>query len=155
MIKTIKYRGSKFPYYLIEDANQLIYVVLPGLNGMEFNKTVGFFSNFPGVQTYQCLYGSGILLMQRNDELGEAKEFKMVTLSAAKSVAVPAGWAVCLVNSGSNFLVVLTNSVDKQYIDVKPIQAKHGLAYQVIDKRGEIVFESNPYYSVHPQISTE
>lgn len=90
---------------------QVIFVVSPGQNGIEFNKTSGYFSNFPGMQVYLSLHGSGILLMQRNDELGEAKEFKMVILSPFKQVTVPAGWAMCLVNTGSNFLAVLRNSV--------------------------------------------
>lgn len=149
-------KGVKIPYYLIQDREQVIFVVSPGQNGIEFNKTSGYFSNFPGMQVYLSLHGSGILLMQRNDELGEAKEFKMVTLSPFKQVTVPAGWAMCLVNTGSNFLVVSRNSVlDEKYIDLKPIIEKRGFNFYVIEKKGEIVFEPNPNYSVHPQISTE
>jgi len=145
----------KTPYYLIQDRDQVIFVVSSGRNGTEFNKTLGYFSNFPGMQTYLSLHGSGILLMQRNDELGEAKEFKMVTLSPFKQVTVPAGWAMCLVNSGSGFLVVLRSALDDKYQDSKPIIEKRGFAYYVVEKKGEIVFESNPNYSVHPQITTE
>lgn len=146
----------KIPYYLIEDKGQVIFAVAPGHNGIEFNKTVGYLSSFPGMQTYQCLYGSGILLMQRNDEFGEAKEFKMVTLNSGKQVTVPAGWAVCLVNTGSSLLVVLRNSVlEEKYRDSKPIIEKKGLAYYLIEKKGEIVFEKNSNYKIHPQISTE
>lgn len=149
-------KGVKIPYYLIVDKEQTIFVVSSGRNGVEFNKTSGYFSDFPGMQTYLCLYGPGILLMQRNDELGEAKEFKMVTLNSYKSVAVPAGWAMCLVNTGSSFLVVLRSSVlDEKYITSKPIIEKQGLAYYIIEKKGEITFEPNPNYHVHPQITTE
>ncbi len=149
-------KGVKIPYYLIQDREQVIFVVSPGRNGTEFNKTLGYFSNFPGMQTYLSLYGSGILLMQRNDELGEAKEFKMVTLSPYKQVTVPAGWAVCLVNTGNNFLVVLEKSIlDEKYKNSKPIIEKRGLNFYVVEKKGEIAFEPNPNYSVHPQITTE
>lgn len=145
----------KTPYYLIEDKEQVIFVVSPGLNGVEFNKTLGYFSNFPGMQIHQCLYGSGILLMQRNDELGEAKEFKMVMLSPSKQVSVPVGWGMCLVNTGSSLLVVLRSALEEKYQDSKPFIEKRGLAYYVVEKKGEIVFESNPNYKIHPQISTE
>lgn len=146
----------KTPYYLIEDNGQAVFVITPGRNGVEFNKTEGYFSTFPGMQNYISLYGSGILLMQRNDELGEAKEFKLVTLNPLKQISVPAGWSMCLINTGSTYLVVLRSSgLDKKYIDIKPIIEKGGLAYFVVEKKGEIVFEPNPNYHVHPQIATE
>ena len=146
----------KNPYYLIEDKEQVIYVVSSGRNGIEFNKTLGYFSNFPGMQTYQCLYGSGILVMQRNDELSEAKEFKIVSLSAGRQVLVSVSWGMCLVNTGNNFLVVLRNSsLESKFKDSKPLVSKKGFAYYVVEKKGEISFEQNPNYSVHPQITTE
>lgn len=147
--------GVKYPYYLIEEQEQVIFVVTPGRNGLEFNKTVGYFSTYPGMQTYQCLYGSGILLMQRNG-LGGVKEFKVVILNPGRQVLVPAGWGMCLVNTGNNFLIVLRNSMlDEKYQDSKPILEKGGMAYFVVEKKGEISFEENPNYSFHPQITTE
>lgn len=148
--------GVKNPYYLIEDKEQVIFAVSPGRNGLEFNKTGGYFSEFPGMNMYQCLYGSGILLMQRNDEGGEAKEFKMAILNPGRAVSVAAGWAVCLVNTGNTFLTVLRNSVlEEKYIVTSPIKEKRGLCYYVIEKKGEIAFEPNPHYRVHPQITSE
>jgi len=146
----------KFPYYLIEDKDQVIFVVTPGRNGVEFNKTAGYFSNFPGMQTFHSLYGSGILLMQRNDEAGEVKEFRVVTLNPGKQALVPAGWAMCLVNTGSSLLVVLrTSLLDEKMMATKPIIEKGGLAYFVVERKGEIVFEQNPKYTIHPQIAME
>lgn len=144
----------KNPYYLIVDKEQVIFVVSPGQNGIEFNKTEGYFNTFPGMQTYLCLHGSGILLMQRNDELG-AKEFKMVILNPMKKISVPASWAMCLVNTGNGLLVVLRNALDEKYKDSKPLIEKRGLAYYIVEKKGEIAFEQNPNYHVHPQITTE
>ncbi len=149
-------KNKKTPYYLIEDKEQVIFVVSPGKNNVEFNKTAGYFSDYPGIQMFQCLYGSGILLMQRNDETGQAKEFKMVVLNPLRQVVVSVGLAVCLVNTGSKLLVVLRNSVlEEKYIDFKPIIQKRGLCYYVVEKKGEIAFEPNNNYAVHPQISTE
>lgn len=155
LMKDATRAGVKIPYYLIEDNGQVIFVVSPGRNGSEFNKTVGYFSNFPGMQTYQCLYGQGIFLMQRND-LGEAKEFKIVSLNSGRQVSVPVGWGMCIVNTGNNFLVVIRNSfLDEKDTDEKPILDKAGLVYYVVEKKGEISFEENPNYKLHPQISTE
>lgn len=155
LMKGIK-PGVKTPYYFIGDNGQLIFVVTSGLNGSEYNKTLGYFNNFPGMQTYQCLYGQGIFVMQRNDESGEAKEFRVVSLNPGRQVLVPAGWGMCLVNSGDSYLVVLRNSpLDEKYIDSKAIIEKQGLAYYVVQKKGEISFEENPNYQIHPQITAE
>lgn len=148
--------GLKYPYYLIKDQQQLIFVVSPGRNGDEFNKTAGYFSNFPGMQTYQCLYGQGVFIMQRNDEFEEAKEFKVLSLNPGRQILVPAGWGMCIVNTGNSYLVVLRNShLFEKYQDSNPIIKKRGFAYYIVEKKGEIAFEQNPNYSVHPQISTE
>lgn len=149
-------KGIKTPYYLMTDKDQVIFVISSGLNGSEFNKTSGCFNNFSGIQTLQCLYGSGILLMQRNDEFEEAKEFKMVRLSPHKQVDVPVGWLVCLVNTGSGLLVVIeSNHLDEKYKIPKPILDKKGFAYYVVEKKGEIVFEPNPNYNIRPQVTAE
>lgn len=151
-----KAKGVKEAYYLIKADHQVIFVVSAGQNGSEYNKTEGFFSNYEGVQTYQCLYGQGLMLMQRNDEQGEAKEFKVATLNLSKQIVVPASWAMCLINVGKSVLVVLGNiDIESKELDSKPILEKQGLAYWVIEKKGEIAFEQNPHYSVHPQITTE
>jgi len=151
-----KAQGVKEPYYLIKMDGQVIFVISAGQNGSEYNKTEGFFSNYEGVQTYQCLYGQGLMLMQRNDEAGEAKEFKVVTLKLGKQIVVPAGWAMCLVNVGKPFLVVVGNiDIDSKDLDAKPILNKQGLAYFVVEKKGEIGFEQNPKYAIPPQITTE
>lgn len=151
-----KTKGVKEPYYLIKADHQVIFVVSAGQNGSEYNKTEGFFSNYEGVQTYQCLYGQGLILMQRNIESGEAKEFKVVTLNSGKQVVVSAGWAMCLINISKSVLVVLGNvDIESKELDSKPILEKQGLVYWVVEKKGEINFEQNPNYSVYPQITTE
>lgn len=143
------------PYSIIKTDGQSIFVLSPGLNGSEYNKTEGLISNFEGVSNFQCLYGQGIMLIQRMEE-GEAKEFKVTTLNALKQVIVPAGWAMCLVNIGKSLLVVLANlDIESKYLDSKLIFGKKGLAYYVVEKKGEIAFEQNPHYKLHPQITTE
>jgi len=146
----------KEPYSMIIDTGQVVFVVNQGMNGTEFNKTEGYFSSYPGVSVYQCLYGQGVLVMQRNDEEDEAKEFKIVTLNAGRQVGVPADFAVCLVNVGKTFLVVVGNvDIKSKYIDSKAIIERQGLAYYIVEKKGEVGFEQNPNYNIHPQITTE
>lgn len=155
MVITVNQKGLKYPYYLIKEVSQVIFVVPGGKNGVEFNKTICFFSSSMGVNVYQCLYGQGILLMQRNDEVGEAKELKVITLAQGKQVEVPAGLAICIINVGRNFLVVHGPVVENEEPENKTIIERHGLVYYVIEKKGEIAFEQNPNYRVHPQISSE
>lgn len=155
VLKEPKEQGVKNPYYIIKENTQIILVISPGKNGSEFNKTLCFFSNPTGVNVYQCLYGQGILVMQRNDEAGEAKEFKVVTLSSGRQVEVPAASAICIANIGRSFLVIVGPFMGEKDLDDKEIVEKQGLAYYIVEKKGEIAFEQNPNYSVHPQISTE
>lgn len=146
----------KEPYSLIVEKDQIIFVISPGQNGVEYNKTEGYLSNYPGVQVYQCLYGQGVLLMQRNDTSGEAKEFKVVTLNPGRQVGIPAGWVMSLVNIGKAFLVVMGNiDLESNNMDSKQIITKRGLAYYIVEKKGEIGFEQNSNYKLHPQITTE
>lgn len=148
--------GVKEPYYLIQEGDQVIFVVSSGLNGSEFNKTEGFISSFLGIHIFQCLYGQGLMLLQRNDVAGEAKEFKVVTLSSGKQVELPSGWAMCLVNLGKNLLIVLGNlDMQSKELESRSIREKQGLAFYVIEKKGEIAFEQNPNYNLHPQITAE
>lgn len=159
-LKPVLMEGAKAevkePYSIIIGDDQVIFVLKDGMNGEEFNKTEGYINSFPGVHVYQCLYGQGVLVMQRNDHQGEAKEFKVVTLNTSRAVGVPAGWAMCLVNVGKTFLVVMANlDINSKDIDSKPIFQKKGFAYYIVEKKGEVGFEQNPNYKLHPQITTE
>ena len=148
--------GIKESYFIIESENQCIYVVNPGKNGVEFNKTEGYFREDISVGIYQCLYGQGILIMQRNDEAGEAKEFKVVTLLSGRQTVIPAGFGHTLINIGKGLLVVLDNSPYNQKGQYRaPLEEKKGFAYYIVEKKGEIAFEENPNYNVHPQIGSE
>lgn len=146
----------KEPYFIIEgEGGQNIIIVSAGKNGTEFNKTIGFFHRFPGVHTYHIVYGTGVILLQRNDEEGEPKEVRVASIRTGLNVEVPAGYGHCLVNIGKNYLVVLESSLpNKNSYTINPIIARHGLAYYLVDKKGDVAFEQNPNYRLHPQITT-
>lgn len=152
-----KASGLKELYSVIHGENQNITVLNSGLNGIEYNKTYGHFHKFLGVEIYTCLSGQGVLIMQRNDEDGEAKEFKVVTLHSGRQVEIPSGFGHSLINVGKDYLVVLDNSGKKadKWHDYKPVKDKKGFAYYIVEKKGEIAIDPNPNYRVHPQISTE
>ncbi len=151
-----KAKGVKEPYYVINTSEQSIFVISSGKNGVEFNKTYGYIHKYLGIQTYQCLFGQGVMLMQRNDEFGEAKEFKIVTLHPGRHLDVPAGWASSIINIGKNLLVVLRNSpFNPKLQETTALKEKKGLTYYVVEKKGEIGFDLNPLYKVHPQITSE
>jgi len=151
-----KIKGIKEAYFIIESEEQNIIVVNPGKNGVEFNKTEGYFRLDNDICIFQCLYGQGILIMQRGDESGNAKEFKVVTLQGGRQVIIPAGFGHCLVNIGKGLLVVLDNApYEPRKYTGEYLFEKQGFAYYIVEKKGEIAFEENPSYKVHPQISSE
>lgn len=151
-----KAKGVKEPYFVIRGDGQNITILSPGKNGIEYNKTYGHFHNYQGVEIYHCLYGQGILVTQRNDENGEAKEFKVISLSAGKQAEIPVGYGHSLANVGKGFLVVLDNAPDDPKAhNYEPVEDKRGFAYYIVEKKGEIAFDQNHNYRVHPQITIE
>lgn len=148
--------GVKEPYFQISgEGGQNLTVVTPGKNGDEFNKTYGYFYTYLDVLIYHVAYGQGVLVMQRNDAEGEAKEFKIVTLRPGVTIEIPVGYGHCLVNIGKTYLITIDSAVDTtKTAYTVPITEKKGFAYFIVDKRGEVGFASNPSYKIHPQIST-
>lgn len=147
--------GVKEPYFVIDGEGQNVTILSPGKNGNEFNKTYGHFHNYQGVEIYRVIYGQGVLIMQRNDEDGEAKEIRVTSLRGGMTVEVPAGYGHALVNIGKTYLVVIDDAPDgAKTHNFEPVREKHGFAYYIIDKKGEVGFESNPRYRLHPQIAT-
>lgn len=148
-------KGIEEPYFIIhaEESNEDLIVLSGGKNGSEFNKTHGFFLNFHQILIYRCLYGGGILLLQKNDENGEAKEVRIITLRPGVETEVPSSWGHTVINTSKNFLVLASNIPDNEdHIDTESMKEKQGLAYYVIDRKGEIGFEKNHNYAFHPQI---
>ncbi len=147
----------KDPYILIDNPeNGNLTVLASGKNSLEYNKTHGFVQSYPGVIVLHCLFGQGLVMMQRTDLEGNVKEVKVVPVRANSSVEIPSGYAYILINTGPNFLVALDNlPPDEKYRDTDSITEHKGLAYYVVEKKGEVAFEANPNYKFHPQLSIE
>ncbi len=150
-----KLSGIKEPYFIIQGENgENVTVLSSGKNGLEFNKTLGSYHTFQGVVIIHCLYGQGILMMQRNNTEGEPKEVRVVSLRAGSIVEIPAGYGYTIANIGKNFLIVTDNAPQNPKLqDPEIIKSKKGLAYYIIDKKGNVSFEENPNYGFHPQIT--
>lgn len=150
-----KAAGVKDAYFILPADGQNITIISSGNNGREFNKTYGYFHKSQVAEVFHCLYGQGLLIMQRDDEAGDAKEFKVASLNPGRQVSIPAGFGHAVVNLGKTVLVVLDNAALPQATDYDLVKAKQGFAYYIVEKKGEIAFEPNPNYTVHPQITTE
>lgn len=148
--------GVKEPYFVIRgDEGQNITILSPGKNGNEFNKTYGHFHNYQGVEIYRVVYGQGVIIMQRNDDDGEAKEVRVMSLRPGVTVEVPVGYGHALVNIGKTYLVVIDDAPNTSGAhDFDLVKKKQGFAYYIVDKKGEVGFELNPNYHLHPQIAT-
>lgn len=148
--------GIKEPYLIIKSENEEnITVLSSGKNGVEYNKTLGYFHTYPGVEVYHCVYGQGIMIMQRNDANGDVKEVKVAGIRPGSVIEVPSGWGHALINTGKNLLVVVDNAPhNAKTMESDSVKEKQGFAYYIIDKKGNIAFEENPSYPYHPQIST-
>lgn len=147
--------GVREPYYYIKGENShCVIVVSPGKNGVEFNKTYGDYSGNLEMLVHQTIYGQGVMVLQRNDENGEPKEIKVAGLKPGITVEVPAGFVYTIYNVGKNYLVLTcTTTTKKNIIQQRYLKLKKGLAYYVIDKKGDVGFEVNTNYKIHPQIS--
>lgn len=150
-----KSTGVKEPYFIIQGENgENITVLSAGKNGVEFNKTFGYFHTFQGVEIYHCLYGQGLILIQRNDGDHDAKEVRILGLRPGSMVEVPSGYGHTIVNTGKNFLVVADNAPQNPKThDESLVRNKKGFVYYIVDKKGNVSFEQNPNYSFHPQVS--
>lgn len=147
--------GVKEPYFEICGGNEdKITVVSSGKNGDEYNKTYGYLQSYVGIEVVHCLYGQGALVLQRSGDDGHVKEFKIVSLRPGIVVEVPSGSSVVLVNTGKSYLAVLDNSGRLgSFHQTQSIKEKRGLAYYIVEKKGEIAVEKNPNYSYHPEIT--
>lgn len=148
---------EKSPAYFVihsPETEENLTVLLSGKLGTEYNKTIGFMHKSPGVLIYRCIYGQGVVMIQKNDDDDIAKEVRVASIRPGVEVEIPFGYMHCIVNTGKKFLVVVDNgSMTEAEKDYKPIKQKHGFAYYIVEKKGEIGFERNPNYSYFPQIT--
>ncbi len=133
-------RPNKANYYMIR-GNPSITVLMPGLVGKEFNKTFGHFHKGNQAESYQIIFGHGLMILQN-----KTKEVKVVKIKTGDKIEIPVGWAHTLINTGKTHLITADNSFGEQMNDYSPIAKKRGFYYYVIKDKNKIKFVKNPAY---------
>ncbi len=107
-------------------------IIKPGRVGREYHMTKGHFHEDAGSgETYFCLKGEGIILMQTRR--GESEEIR---LGPGCVACIPPGWAHRTVNVGeSDFIMVAVFPASAGH-DYKSIEKK-GFAKRVLEHRGK------------------
>ncbi|MFH1896464.1 MAG: glucose-6-phosphate isomerase family protein [bacterium] len=129
-----------------------ITIVPPGRLGDEFPKTFGHYHTHNEPEIYRFLYGSGIVLIQQRDEKGVVKSVRAINASGGQTVKVPGGFGHCLINTGDDLLITADWESDEAGHSYTDIKARRGMAYYVLEKEGNIVFEKNIHYKEVPEI---
>lgn len=131
-------------------------VVSSGKNGAEYNKTYGLTHTYPGVVTLHCLFGHGVIMTQRYGPEGDVKEVKVHPLRPGATIEIPSSTSYCLVNTGRSLLVTIDNFQNNaKHISTDFLTEHKGMAYYVVERKGEVAFDRNPNYRFHPQLVME
>lgn len=151
------YRGVCFQEdentFIENDIRYDITVLVPGIIGKEYIKTVGHFHpNKTGSQEtfteyYEVLSGEAIYLMQKNNPEGEVEEIVAVEAQEGDKVYIPSGYGHVTINPGKDYLV-MANLVERNFKSIyTPFRKKGGAAYYYICvKDGKNDWVKNPNY---------
>ncbi|WP_088552807.1 glucose-6-phosphate isomerase family protein [Calderihabitans maritimus] len=139
--------------FLQHDIRYDITVILPGLIGQEYIKTVGHFhplkpqSSETYPEYYEVLSGEALYLLQKNNRRGEVEEVLVVEAKKGDKVYIPPGYGHITINPGNEPLV-MANLVEANFSSIyEPFAAKRGAAYYYIqNEKGQGEFVKNPYY---------
>jgi len=145
------------------DRTHLTYslvLIPPKKVGDEFIKTTGHYHpEKPGThiaypEIYLQLYGRLLLLMQKRDPTDDQKieEVVLYEMKPGDAVNMLPGYGHCLINHTDEvgLMAGLYSTEFKPFYD--PIRINRGMAYYVIEREGEIVFEKNPNYPDAPEL---
>ncbi|MHB1418266.1 MAG: glucose-6-phosphate isomerase family protein [Bacillota bacterium] len=130
-----------------------ITVILPGIIGREFIKTVGHFhpvkphSSETYPEYYEVLSGEALYLLQKDTRDGDVEEIMVIEAKKGDKVYVAPGYGHITINPGEQPLV-MANLVERNFSSLyEPFRLKRGAAYycvrEEIDKRD---FIKNPTY---------
>jgi glucose-6-phosphate isomerase, archaeal len=163
--------GPSIHYYMIrggKDAKN-ITVWQPGTVGEEFIKSYGHYHIIDIDETYEILFGTGILLLQerKKDDEGnpinnELEYIKAIYVKAGTKIEIPKRAGHLMINTGSTWLVTADNSpVAKTneektswpvHADYSAVKELHGFGYYVIKENNEHIFVRNENYNFLPEI---
>ncbi|MCG2686011.1 hypothetical protein L6258_01415 [Candidatus Parcubacteria bacterium] len=128
--------GPEEVYFMLRGQPN-ITVLVPGKIGEEFTKTYGHYHKHGGAETYQILFGRGLLLLQKkgaDDE--ELEDICLREVGARDTIEVPKGYGHVMINVGSTFLVTADNAptnAETSQNDYEPIKKLRGFSYYIVD----------------------
>lgn len=131
-----------------------ITIIPPSRLGEEFAKTYGHYHKHGEKETYRFLYGTGLVLIQKVNSQGQIESVKALQAEQGQTIEVPAGYGHALINTGDDLLITADWESEEAGHEYEQITTKHGMAYYVVEKDGNIEFEKNPNYGTVPKIET-
>jgi glucose-6-phosphate isomerase, archaeal len=157
-------QGPAVHYYMIRGGvdQKNITVWEPGTVSGEYIKTFGHYHVGKLDETYWVLYGEGVILSQKLEEVDgklvpdRVAEFKATQVKAGDSQFMPAGPAHLAVNVGSTYFVTADDS-PVNFSDSNPagwpghadyslVEQMHGFAFYVVERDGRPALVRNPQY---------
>jgi len=136
-----------------------ITVIMPGLIGAEYNKTVGHYhpvkagTAYTYPEVYEVLHGDATYLLQRpGQSLGVVEDVVAVAARAGHKVVIPPGFGHITINSGSEPLV-MANWVAAEFASIYGgMKEQRGGAYYLVLRDGEPAWAPNERYLELPQL---
>jgi len=146
-----------------------ITVLLPGIIGREYVKTVGHYHPpKPGTpytypELYEVLYGKAHYLLQKpknfdpaGAEEEELEEVIVVAAEAGDKVLIPSGYGHVTINPGEDYLIMSNLVADNFSSIYAPLRARRGAAYcqlsAPISGQSSFCFVPNPCYLKRPPL---
>lgn len=169
-----KVTGPNVHYFMIRGGSERKNITIwqSGLVGEEYIKTYGHYHVSDFLETYEILFGVGIILLQERKigEKGmpiddEVEYIKAIFVKSGSIVQIPKNAGHLAVNTGDSWLVMVDNSpvnLEKKtevewptHADYEPIKKLRGFSYYVVNKNNEPFFIKNPNYKNTPDIIIE
>ncbi|MDO8529237.1 MAG: glucose-6-phosphate isomerase family protein [bacterium] len=152
-------------YYMIRGGSKQknITVWEPGTISGEYIKTYGHYHVGDLSETYQIIYGQGVVLLQRlaEDENREmvsdvVAEFKAIPVKTGDEIFMPPKFGHLVANVGNTYFATVDNSPvnfgDRDpsdfpgHADYEPVKKMRGFAYYVVEQDGKPALRKNPLY---------
>lgn len=136
-----------------------ITVIMPGLIGKEYNKTVGHYhpvksgTNCTYPEVYEVLSGEATYLLQcGGKEAGQVSDAYVVVARAGDKVVIPPGYGHVTINA-KNAPLVMTNWVAAEFSSVYgEIKDLRGGAFYLLEKNDAPEWSPNPRYISLPSL---
>ena len=156
--------GPEVHYYMIRGGSEKknITVWESGRVGGEYIKTFGHYHVSDFIETYEIVFGEGIVMLQSPVVENKVEWVKAIFVKVGNSVQIPKRAGHLMVNTGASWLVTIDDSpvegMDQawpKHADYEPVRRMHGFAYYIVEKGGRPEFVKNPNYKNHPDVIIE